>query len=741
MRNEITALDLQKQGNVVRLEKLSAEKIQLEEERDAAGGAAAGICGECEGGEAERADAARHGGGAPAAAAGNPAGTGARGPGAGPGCCEQQADKRSRLNVLEQLEADARRLQRRRAGRAQTVAARARLAGGPDPRAGSIRDGHRNGAGPSPATGADRAAGVGAPDPGGPQREQGRARERGAAGVHAQTAHAEPASEANAQPEPGGRRGRTQRRAAARDGGGGERAFGPPADGAAAGHDADRARSGRGHRRLARDATAHFITSRWAASCSAGTAFTPAAAATGTATAKRRPRSWAARTRSPNCSRHWHKLQEQVAEISRRKGALQSEQTELQAGLQQAQTELREQEVAIATHEGEFNALQNSQRLLHQKIDTVVYEIQSLAAQEQEGLQKRAGLAAQADECEAREQAGQAQVDGADRRAGELCASSATRPTPPDREQGGAGDRRADVRLLPAAAAVAGAAHARAGPGDRAAARRSCPRSSARKEQAESEIQESRGADRELQHDREQVNAQTAELVAQKQTQEAEIAAREEALARAAPAPDRACRSSAAPSRSSWRRRTWRCRTCASGSSRNTTSTSTTSAASASPSPLRTKARREVHALTPEEMAAAGAATDWDAVAAAGRGAAAAHRRDGAGEPGGHRGIRGNRAALPVPEQAARRPGPGQGAVARSHQPHQHPDAGDVPRDLRADPRQLPGDVHRGVRRRQSGPGPDGRERRAGKRHRHRGAPAGQAAADASRCCPAASRP
>src|SRR5262245_1940271 len=33
VRNEITALDLQKQGNVVRLEKLSAEKIELEEER------------------------------------------------------------------------------------------------------------------------------------------------------------------------------------------------------------------------------------------------------------------------------------------------------------------------------------------------------------------------------------------------------------------------------------------------------------------------------------------------------------------------------------------------------------------------------------------------------------------------------------------------------------------------------------------------------------------------------------
>jgi chromosome segregation protein len=33
VRNEITALELQKQGNMVRLEKLSAEKIQLEEER------------------------------------------------------------------------------------------------------------------------------------------------------------------------------------------------------------------------------------------------------------------------------------------------------------------------------------------------------------------------------------------------------------------------------------------------------------------------------------------------------------------------------------------------------------------------------------------------------------------------------------------------------------------------------------------------------------------------------------
>src|SRR5690606_32870613 len=85
-------------------------------------------------------------------------------------------------------------------------------------------------------------------------------------------------------------------------------------------------------------------------------------------------------------------LQEQIAEISRTKGALQGEQTELQASLQEAQTELRQQEVAIATRQGEFTALENSRRLLHQKIDTVVYEVQSLADQEREGLEKRAAL-------------------------------------------------------------------------------------------------------------------------------------------------------------------------------------------------------------------------------------------------------------------------------------------------------------------------------------------------------------
>ena len=142
-----------------------------------------------------------------------------------------------------------------------------------------------------------------------------------------------------------------------RHGGRRERGVHPPADGAPARHDAHRAGSERGDRRLAREQRRvplrhagrriaelprrlhRRLQQRQWRRQSAG--FDPGPEEPDRRTAARR----------------WPKLQEQVAEISRRKGALQSEQTELQASLQQAQTELRAQEVAIATHEGEFNAL------------------------------------------------------------------------------------------------------------------------------------------------------------------------------------------------------------------------------------------------------------------------------------------------------------------------------------------------------------------------------------------------
>jgi len=104
-------------------------------------------------------------------------------------------------------------------------------------------------------------------------------------------------------------------------------------------------------------------------------------------------------------------LQERIDEQSRAKGSAQSELTALQATLQDEQNELQKHEVSIATNEGEFNALQNSRRNLEQRIDTVVYEISSLADQEQEGGDKRSGLVSEIDEIEIREKKARDQVE------------------------------------------------------------------------------------------------------------------------------------------------------------------------------------------------------------------------------------------------------------------------------------------------------------------------------------------
>jgi chromosome segregation protein len=222
-------------------------------------------------------------------------------------------------------------------------------------------------------------------------------------------------------------------------------------------------------------------------------------------------------------------ITEKIAEASRRKGALQSEQTELQASLQQAQTELRQQEVAIATREGEFTALENSRRLLHQKIDTVVYEVQSLASQEREGLEKRAGLSAQAAEFETRERTGQESV---------ASLTSTLENLRLNRDA-------ANGALTESKVALAGEEQLRASFTQQKQAleqrirelaqvaeqrRAECASFIGRKEQAESEIQESRGQIERLQHEREQVNAQAAELLSQKQTQESAVSEREEGL-------------------------------------------------------------------------------------------------------------------------------------------------------------------------------------------------------------------
>jgi chromosome segregation protein len=93
-------------------------------------------------------------------------------------------------------------------------------------------------------------------------------------------------------------------------------------------------------------------------------------------------------------------LSGQVNDASRRKGELQAEQTALQASLEEARTELRQVEVAIASREGEFRALENSKRALGQKLETVAYETATLTAHEAEGIDKRNRLAAQVTESE-----------------------------------------------------------------------------------------------------------------------------------------------------------------------------------------------------------------------------------------------------------------------------------------------------------------------------------------------------
>jgi chromosome segregation protein len=222
-------------------------------------------------------------------------------------------------------------------------------------------------------------------------------------------------------------------------------------------------------------------------------------------------------------------LQEKVAEVSRRRGTLQSEQTELQASLKQAQNELREQEVAIATREGEFHALESSSRVLGQKSETVVYEIQSLAAHEQEGLQKRAALADRIAELETRERAGQQSLAELTanletlraRRDTATAALTESKVALATEEQMYASFRRQEQPLQQRIAELAQLLEQR---------RKEVSSFLNRKAQAEAEIEGSRKQIEILRGQREQVNAQLAELQSQKTAQEGAVAEREHGL-------------------------------------------------------------------------------------------------------------------------------------------------------------------------------------------------------------------
>lgn len=222
-------------------------------------------------------------------------------------------------------------------------------------------------------------------------------------------------------------------------------------------------------------------------------------------------------------------VHEKVEASSRQRGALQSEQTEIQASLQEAQTELRAQEVAIATHEGEFRALNDSLRLLGQKIETVVYEIQSLAEQEQEGLQKRAVLAERISALEVREQERAAAVTS-------LTENLDTLRQERDAATGTLTESKvafaSEEQLVGSLRQQRGTVEQRLRELTQLVAQRRGEMSAfvTRKQQADSDIQESRGEIERLEHLRSQVNEQAAQLLSQKQAQETEISGREESL-------------------------------------------------------------------------------------------------------------------------------------------------------------------------------------------------------------------
>lgn len=306
-------------------------------------------------------------------------------------------------------------------------------------------------------------------------------------------------------------------------------------------------------------------------------------------------------------------LQAQVADASRKRGALLSEQTELQAGLQQAQTELREQEVAIATREGEFNALENSRRLLHQKIDTVVYEVQSLAAQEKEGNDKRAGLVERANGLESRERAAQEKVAALtsgleafrQQRDTATTALTESKVALATEEQMAASFQQQLQSLDQRVRELAQVIEQR---------KSEIASFIARKAQAESEIADSRAKTGSLAHDREQVNAQAADLLGRKQAQEADLTARDEALReqrrrltqlqeqRGAIDVELAQKQMAAQN---LRERIQQKYHVNLDDVRSECITIT----------YADEGPAKVHVMTPEEMAASGAGTDWNAVA------------------------------------------------------------------------------------------------------------------------------
>ncbi len=219
-------------------------------------------------------------------------------------------------------------------------------------------------------------------------------------------------------------------------------------------------------------------------------------------------------------------IQNEVADASRKKGQIASEISTIQSGLQQAQTELKAREVAIATSEGEYRALKTSCQVLEQKIDTVVFEIQSLSEQEKEVSEKRDQLTARLDELVSEEDLAQSDLKKLNQELEQLRQ---------ERDRAQAACTESKVMLASEEQSVASLKRQKSPLEQRireltqALEQRRAETASVlqKREQCESEIVESEASIEKFKHERSIVSEQTAALVTRKREQDEAIQERD----------------------------------------------------------------------------------------------------------------------------------------------------------------------------------------------------------------------
>ncbi len=104
------------------------------------------------------------------------------------------------------------------------------------------------------------------------------------------------------------------------------------------------------------------------------------------------------------------RLDEQAGRLAARQAEFQAAQTQAEAQLSRQRAELHTQELALASKQGEWNTLQTEQRDLESKIHTVVFELTSLEEQSRAEHQRREEIQRELQDAESREQQARAEL-------------------------------------------------------------------------------------------------------------------------------------------------------------------------------------------------------------------------------------------------------------------------------------------------------------------------------------------